>query len=96
MDMFISFAVKVPYLLFMPQLPDAHVQAPTAGSVMLAGILLNSVDMLSFEYPLPMFPSASEAFSEYVIWISSFAVVYTSLVAYVQTDMKKMIAYSSV
>jgi len=94
--MFISFAVKVPIPPFHTWLPDAHVQAPTAGSVMLAGILLKLGGYPFLRISLPMFPSASEAFSEYVIWISSFAVVYASLVAYVQTDMKKMIAYSSV
>jgi len=94
--MFISFAVKVPIPPFHTWLPDAHVQAPTAGSVMLAGILLKLGGYAFLRISLPMFPSASEAFSEYVIWISSFAVVYASLVAYVQTDMKKMIAYSSV
>ena len=94
--MFISFAVKVPIPPFHTWLPDAHVQAPTAGSVMLAGILLKLGGYAFLRISLPMFPSASEAFSEYVIWISSFALVYASLVAYVQTDMKKMIAYSSV
>jgi NADH-quinone oxidoreductase subunit M len=94
--MFISFAVKVPMPPFHTWLPDAHVQAPTAGSVMLAGILLKLGGYAFLRISLPMLPSASEAFSEYVIWISSFAVVYASLVAYVQTDMKKMIAYSSV
>ena len=94
--MFISFAVKVPMPPFHTWLPDAHVQAPTAGSVMLAGILLKLGGYAFLRISLPMLPAASAAFSEYVLWISSFAVVYASLVAYVQTDMKKMIAYSSV
>ena len=94
--MFISFAVKVPMPPFHTWLPDAHVQAPTAGSVMLAGILLKLGGYAFLRVSLPMLPSASEAFSEYVLWASSFAVIYASLVAYVQVDMKKMIAYSSI
>ena len=94
--MFISFAVKIPMPPFHTWLPDAHVQAPTAGSVMLAGILLKLGGYAFLRVSLPMLPSASEAFSEYVLWMSGFAVIYASLVAYVQTDMKKMIAYSSI
>ncbi len=94
--MFISFAVKIPMPPFHTLLPDAHVQAPTAGSVMLAGILLKLGGYAFLRISLPMLPAASEAFSEYVLWISSFAVIYASLIAYVQTDMKKMIAYSSI
>ena len=94
--MFISFAVKVPMPPFHTWLPDAHVQAPTAGSVMLAGILLKLGGYAFLRVSLPMLPSASEEFSEYVLWMSSFAIIYASLVAYVQTDMKKMIAYSSI
>ena len=94
--MFISFAVKVSMPPFHTWLPDAHVQTPTAGSVILAGILLKLGGYAFLRISLPMLPSASEAFSEYVNLISSFAVVYASLVASVQTDMKKMIAYSSV
>ncbi len=94
--MFISFAVKIPIPPFHTWLPDAHVQAPTGGSVMLAGVLLKLGGYAFLRISLPMLPLASEAFSEYVLWISSFAIIYASLVAYVQTDMKKMIAYSSV
>ena len=93
---FISFAVKVPMVPFHTWLPDAHVQAPTAGSVMLAGILLKLGGYAFLRVSLPMLPGASEYFSMYVLWISGFAVIYASLVALAQTDMKKMIAYSSV
>ena len=93
---FISFAVKVPMVPFHTWLPDAHVQAPTAGSVMLAGILLKLGGYAFLRVSLPMLPAASEYFAMYVLWISGFAVVYASLVALAQTDMKKMIAYSSV
>ena len=93
---FISFAIKVPMVPFHTWLPDAHVQAPTAGSVMLAGILLKLGGYAMLRVSLPMLPDASEYFANYVLWISGFAVVYASLVALAQTDMKKMIAYSSV
>ena len=93
---FVSFAVKVPMVPFHTWLPDAHVQAPTAGSVMLAGILLKLGGYAFLRVSLPMLPGASEYFAIYVLWISGFAVIYASLVALAQTDMKKMIAYSSV
>lgn len=93
---FISFAVKVPMIPFHTWLPDAHVQAPTAGSVMLAGILLKLGGYAFLRVSLPMLPGASEYFANYVLWISGIAVIYASLVALAQTDMKKMIAYSSV
>ncbi|PCJ24830.1 MAG: NADH-quinone oxidoreductase subunit M [Rickettsiales bacterium] len=93
---FISFAVKVPMVPFHTWLPDAHVQAPTAGSVMLAGILLKLGGYAFLRVSLPMFPGASEYFAVYVLGISGFAVIYASFVALAQTDMKKMIAYSSI
>jgi NADH-quinone oxidoreductase subunit M len=93
---FISFAVKVPMVPFHTWLPDAHVQAPTAGSVMLAGILLKLGGYAFLRVSLPMLPGASEYFATYVLWVSGFAVIYASLVALAQKDMKKMIAYSSV
>lgn len=93
---FISFAVKVPMIPFHTWLPDAHVQAPTAGSVILAGILLKLGGYAFLRLSLPMLPGACEYFAPYVLWMSGFAVIYASYVALNQTDMKKMIAYSSV
>ena len=94
--MFVSFAIKVPMPPFHTWLPDAHVQAPTAGSVILAGILLKIGGYAFIRILLPMLPEASFVFADYVLWLSAFAIIYGSLVALAQTDMKKMIAYSSV
>ncbi|MEI6730083.1 MAG: NADH-quinone oxidoreductase subunit M [Pseudomonadota bacterium] len=94
--MFASFAVKVPMWPVHTWLPDAHVQAPTAGSVILAGILLKMGAYGYLRFSLPMLPEASHYFAPMVYWLSIIAVIYTSLVALVQTDMKKLIAYSSV
>ena len=77
-------------------LPDAHVEAPTAGSVILAGILLKMGGYGFIRVSLPMFPEASVYFAPMVFALSVIAIIYTSLVALVQTDMKKLIAYSSV
>jgi NADH-quinone oxidoreductase subunit M len=77
-------------------LPDAHVQAPTAGSVVLAAILLKMGGYGFLRFSLPMFPVASDLLAPFVLWLSVIAIVYTSLVALAQTDMKKLIAYSSV
>ena len=93
---FIAFAVKVPMLPFHTWLPDAHVQAPTAGSVILAGILLKLGAYGFLRVSLPMFPEVSKEFAFYVLVLSVFAVIYGSLVAMAQRDMKKMIAYSSI
>jgi len=93
---FASFAVKVPMWPFHTWLPDAHVQAPTAGSVILAGVLLKLGGYGFIRFSLPMFPEASAQFAWFVFILSMIAVVYTSLVALVQHDMKKLIAYSSV
>jgi NADH-quinone oxidoreductase subunit M len=93
---FISFAVKVPMLPFHTWLPDAHVQAPTAGSVMLAGVLLKLGGYAFLRISLPMLPGGCEYFAPYVLWMSALAVIYASLVALAQKDMKKMIAYSSI
>jgi NADH-quinone oxidoreductase subunit M len=93
---FIAFAVKVPIPPFHTWLPDAHVQAPTAGSVMLAGILLKLGGYAFLRISLPMLPAASTELAIYILILSSFAIIYASLVALAQTDMKKMIAYSSV
>ncbi len=93
---FASFAVKMPMWPVHTWLPDAHVEAPTAGSVILAGILLKMGGYGFLRFSLPMFPNASEMFAPLVFGLSAVAVVYTSLVAFRQTDIKKLIAYSSV
>ncbi len=93
---FASFAVKMPMWPVHTWLPDAHVQAPTAGSVILAGILLKLGGYGFIRFSIPMFPHASVQFAPLVFWLSVIAIIYTSLVAYRQTDMKKLIAYSSV
>ncbi len=93
---FASFAVKMPMWPVHTWLPDAHVEAPTAGSVILAGILLKMGGYGFLRFSLPMFPNASDYFAPLVFVMSAVAVVYTSLIAFRQTDMKKLIAYSSV
>jgi NADH-quinone oxidoreductase subunit M len=93
---FASFAVKMPMWPVHTWLPDAHVEAPTAGSVMLAGILLKLGGYGFIRFNLPMFPYADQMFAPLVMALSVIAVVYTSLVAFRQTDIKKLIAYSSV
>ena len=93
---FASFAVKMPMWPVHTWLPDAHVQAPTAGSVVLAAILLKMGGYGFLRFSLPMFPVGSEIWTPLVLWMSAIAIVYTSLVALVQEDMKKLIAYSSV
>ncbi|MEQ8266721.1 MAG: NADH-quinone oxidoreductase subunit M [Parvibaculum sp.] len=93
---FASFAVKMPMWPVHTWLPDAHVEAPTAGSVILAGILLKMGGYGFLRFSLPMFPVASADLAWLVFGLSVIAIVYTSLVALVQEDMKKLIAYSSV
>ena len=93
---FASFAVKMPMWPVHTWLPDAHVQAPTAGSVVLAAILLKMGGYGFLRFSLPMFPVASDLLAPLVLWMSAIAIVYTSLVALAQQDMKKLIAYSSV
>jgi len=93
---FASFAVKMPMWPVHTWLPDAHVEAPTAGSVILAGILLKMGGYGFMRFSIPMFPNASEMFQPLVFAMSGIAIVYTSLVAFRQTDIKKLIAYSSV
>ena len=93
---FASFAVKLPMWPVHTWLPDAHVQAPTAGSVILAGVLLKLGGYGFIRFSLPMFPDGSLYFIPFMFVLSGVAVVYTSLVALVQKDMKKLIAYSSV
>lgn len=91
-----SFAVKMPMWPVHTWLPDAHVQAPTAGSVVLAAILLKMGGYGFLRFSLPMFPVGAEVMTPLILWMSAIAIVYTSLVALVQEDMKKLIAYSSV
>jgi NADH-quinone oxidoreductase subunit M len=93
---FASFAVKMPMWPVHTWLPDAHVQAPTAGSVVLAAILLKMGGYGFLRFSLPMFPVGSDVMAPLVLWMSAIAIVYTSLVALAQSDMKKLIAYSSV
>jgi len=93
---FASFAVKMPMWPVHTWLPDAHVEAPTAGSVILAGILLKMGGYGFLRFSLPMFASASAAFTPFVFVLSIMAIIYTSFVALAQEDVKKLIAYSSV
>jgi NADH-quinone oxidoreductase subunit M len=93
---FASFAIKVPMWPVHTWLPDAHVEAPTAGSVILAGILLKLGGYGFLRFSLPMFPLASHFFTPLIFTLSVIAVIYTSLVALAQTDMKKLVAYSSI
>jgi NADH-quinone oxidoreductase subunit M len=93
---FASFAVKMPMWPVHTWLPDAHVEAPTAGSVVLAAILLKMGGYGFLRFSLPMFPLASHDFAPLIFTLSAIAIIYTSLVALMQDDMKKLIAYSSV
>ena len=93
---FASFAVKIPMWPVHTWLPDAHVEAPTAGSVILAGVLLKIGGYGFLRFSIPMLPEATEYFTPFIFTLSVIAIVYTSLVALMQEDMKKLIAYSSV
>jgi len=93
---FASFAVKLPMVPVHTWLPDAHVQAPTSGSVVLAAILLKMGGYGFLRFSLPMFTEASIFFQNFIIYLSVAAIIYTSLIALAQSDMKKLIAYSSV
>ena len=93
---FASFAVKMPMWPVHTWLPDAHVEAPTAGSVILAGILLKLGGYGFLRFSLTLFPNASFELAPLIFWMSVIAIIYTSLVAYRQNDIKKLIAYSSV
>ena len=93
---FASFAVKMPMWPVHTWLPDAHVEAPTAGSVILAAILLKMGGYGFIRFSIPMFPDASLYFAPFVFALSVIAIIYTSLVALMQEDIKKLIAYSSV
>ncbi len=93
---FASFAVKLPMWPVHTWLPDAHVEAPAAGSVVLAAILLKLGGYGFLRFSLPMFPVGSDVLAPLMLWLGAIAIVYTSLVALVQEDMKKLIAYTSV
>ena len=93
---FASFAVKIPMWPVHTWLPDAHVQAPTAGSVDLAAILLKMGGYGFLRFSLPMFPVGADLMSEFILWLSVIAIIWASLVALMQTDIKKLIAYSSI
>jgi NADH-quinone oxidoreductase subunit M len=93
---FLAFAIKVPMFPVHTWLPDAHVEAPTAGSVILAGVLLKMGGYGMLRFCLPFFPDAAVTFIPYVVGLSVVAIVYGALVAMVQTDLKKLVAYSSV
>jgi NADH-quinone oxidoreductase subunit M len=93
---FVSFAIKVPMFPFHTWLPDAHVQSPTSGSVILAGLLIKMGGYGFLRFSIPMLPGASLHFANFVIVLSSIAVIYASLVAFAQDDIKKLIAYSSI
>jgi len=96
LSFFASFAVKLPMWPFHTWLPDAHVEAPTEGSVILAGILLKLGGYGFLRFSLPLFPDAVEFFSPFIFFLSIVAIIYISLITLVQTDIKKLIAYSSV
>lgn len=93
---FIAFAIKVPLFPFHTWLPDAHVEAPTAGSVILAGVLLKMGTYGMLRFCLPLFPQASQAFAPFIIALAIIGILYGALVAMVQPDLKKLVAYSSV
>jgi NADH-quinone oxidoreductase subunit M len=96
MAFFLAFAIKVPMFPFHTWLPDAHVQAPTAGSVILAGVLLKMGTYGFLRFNLPMFPQACNEFLPYIAWLAIIGIIYGALVSMVQTDLKKLVAYSSV
>ena len=93
---FLAFAIKVPMFPFHTWLPDAHVEAPTAGSVILAGVLLKMGTYGFLRFNLPFFPQASYDFMPFIAWLSIIGIVYGALVSMVQEDLKKLVAYSSV
>ncbi|MCB1013308.1 MAG: NADH-quinone oxidoreductase subunit M, partial [Microthrixaceae bacterium] len=93
---FVAFAVKVPMFPFHTWLPDAHVEAPTAASVILAAVMLKMGGYGLLRFNLPLFPEGSEKWAPYIIILSIIAILYGAFVALVQPDMKKLVAYSSV
>src|SRR5204863_3851520 len=93
---FIAFAIKVPLFPLQTWLPDAHVEAPTAGSVMLASVMLKMGTYGLVRYCLPMFPEASRTCAPWIVVLAIIGIIYGALVAMVQPNMKKLVAYSSV
>jgi NADH-quinone oxidoreductase subunit M len=93
---FLAFAIKMPMVPFHTWLPDAHSEAPTAGSVILAGVLLKMGGYGFLRFCLPMFPEASANFAPFILWLSVIAIIYGGYLALAQTDLKKLVAYSSV
>ncbi|PJF45199.1 MAG: Fe-S-binding domain-containing protein [Phototrophicales bacterium] len=93
---FIAFAIKVPVFPFHSWLPDAHVQAPTAGSVLLAGVMLKLGTYGFIRFNLPFFPNASADFAPWIAVLAVIGIIYGAIVAYAQTDIKKLVAYSSI
>jgi len=94
--LFLAFAIKMPMVPFHTWLPDAHSEAPTAGSVILAGVLLKMGGYGFLRFCLPMFPEASVQFAPFILWLSVFAIIYGGYMALAQSDLKKLVAYSSV
>jgi len=92
----LAFAIKVPLFPFHTWLPDAHVEAPTAGSVILAAVLLKMGTYGFLRFAIPLFPQASEQFTPWIVALSIIGIIYGALVAMVQPDLKKLVAYSSV
>ena len=93
---FLAFAIKMPMVPFHTWLPDAHSEAPTAGSVILAGVLLKMGGYGFLRFCLPIFPEASEQFAPFILWLSVLAIVYGGYMALAQSDLKKLVAYSSI
>jgi len=93
---FVAFAVKMPVVPVHSWLPDAHSQAPTAGSVDLAGILLKTAAYGMLRFALPLFPNASQEFAPIAMWLGVLGIVYGALLAFVQTDIKRLVAYTSI
>ena len=93
---FLAFAIKVPLFPLHTWLPDAHTEAPTAGSVMLAGVLLKMGTYGMLRFCLPLFPEAAHRFAPYIAVLAIIGIIYGALVAMVQADLKRLVAYSSV
>ncbi|MHC4941757.1 MAG: NADH-quinone oxidoreductase subunit M [Planctomycetota bacterium] len=93
---FVAFAVKLPAVPIHNWLPDAHTEAPTAGSVILAGLLLKTGAYGLIRFAVPLFPTASHAFAPFALWLGVFGIIYGAVLAFSQTDLKRLVAYTSV